>query len=240
MRYYEYSPSQLEEKANQLIVETNAERLSAVKEIDVYDIVEHIGCLPDWKYITPVKKVMGLTAFYEGTMYFWPESQYQTGMIPECMYVDKGTIIIDQSILDDKNLGKERFTVMHECFHWLLHKKCFNRRQDGFSSMCGNTAFRSFSEKKKGMTALEINEYQANFCAAAFLMPKQVVRNVFQELYGNTIKDDEYLPVSNEINNIIVEASKVFQVNYSAMKYRLQSLQVIARSKSNEAEYIIK
>lgn len=239
MRYYDYSPSQLEEKANELICKMDIVRLTSPKKMDVYDVVDYIGCTPDWKYITPKKKVMGMTAFNDGSMYFWPASYYEAGMIPEKTFVEKGTIVIDQSILDDSNIGKENFTVMHECFHWLLHRKCFVRRTDGFSSMCGNKAFRSFSEKKKGMTALEINEYQANFCAAVFLMPRKAVIDVFSQYYGDKIQENSYLHLNNDIDSVIATTAKEFNVNYSAMKYRLQSLRIITREQRSEANYII-
>lgn len=47
MKYFEYSPSQLEQKANELIEKHDKERLVKAKHIDVYDIVDLIGCTPD-------------------------------------------------------------------------------------------------------------------------------------------------------------------------------------------------
>ena len=43
MKYFEYSPSQLEQKANELIEKHDKERLIKAKHIDVYDIVDLIG-----------------------------------------------------------------------------------------------------------------------------------------------------------------------------------------------------
>ena len=40
MKYFEYSPSQLEAKANELTEKYDKERLVRAKHIDVYDIVE--------------------------------------------------------------------------------------------------------------------------------------------------------------------------------------------------------
>ena len=53
MIYYELSPSQLEAKANEFIERHDKERLLKPKPIDVYDIVDLLGCTPDWFYITP-------------------------------------------------------------------------------------------------------------------------------------------------------------------------------------------
>ena len=43
MKYFEYSQSQLEQKANELIERHDKERLVKAKHIDVYDIVDLIG-----------------------------------------------------------------------------------------------------------------------------------------------------------------------------------------------------
>ena len=61
----QYSQSQLEHKVNELIERHDKERLVKAKNIDVYDIVDLIGCTPDWFYITPDLSVLGMTAFHD-------------------------------------------------------------------------------------------------------------------------------------------------------------------------------
>ena len=53
MRYYDYSKTQLEAKADELNQEFDKERLIRAKPIDVYDVVDFIGCTPDWIYLSP-------------------------------------------------------------------------------------------------------------------------------------------------------------------------------------------
>lgn len=89
MIYYELSPSQLEAKANEFIERHDKERLLKPKPIDVYDIVDLLGCTPDWFYITPNQSILGMTAFHDVSMWSWPSAHYEKGMIPERVKVVK-------------------------------------------------------------------------------------------------------------------------------------------------------
>ena len=168
MKYFEYSPSQLEQKANELIEKHDKERLIKAKHIDVYDIVDLIGCTPDWFYITPDLSVLGMTAFHDVLMWSWPSNHYEKGMYPERVKVDKGTVVIDRALQENVNTGRENFTVVHECFHQILHPRCFNNRGADYTKMCTHKSFRNHAERVRNMTAIDIIEYQANYSAAAF------------------------------------------------------------------------
>ena len=41
MRHYDYSPKQLEEKATELLIDFDKERLTKIKPIDVYDVGDY-------------------------------------------------------------------------------------------------------------------------------------------------------------------------------------------------------
>ena len=83
MRYYDYSAKQLEEKATELLIEFDAERLKKIKPIDVYAVIEKCLDVPyDWKYLTPDQSVLGATAFNEGLIWVWPENEYYDGLMP--------------------------------------------------------------------------------------------------------------------------------------------------------------
>jgi hypothetical protein len=195
VKYFEYSRSQLEEKANDLIRQTNAKRFKAPEEIDVYDIVDFLGCTPDWLYLTPVGKILGMTAFSDFIWLAWPASHFEEGMVPHQVYINTGTILIDESLLDNGDKAKERFTVIHECFHWILHQKCYKRRLREYSSVCTASMIRNTG--KKPMTAMEINEWQANYCAACFLMPKAAVENTFSLILGESVVPRAFLDPEN-------------------------------------------
>lgn len=128
MIHYNYSAHQLENEAEKLLTQFDPERLKKPKPIDVYAVIEKcLGVDYDWKYITPDQSILGATAFNAGYVWVWPEPCYREGMLPSKLYLSKGSILIDATLTEGDNRGRENFTVMHEVFHQVLHKNCFRR-----------------------------------------------------------------------------------------------------------------
>lgn len=223
MRYYDYSVKQLEEKAAELLIEFDAERLHKVKPIDVYAVIEKCLNVPyDWKYLSPDQSILGATAFNAGCLWVWPENKYYDGLMPYQIYVEKDTILIEQTLTERDNRGRENFTVMHEVFHQVLHKKCF---QDEGQSYMHSTYSRTIDGNIRcDSVALRAIERQANACAAAFLMPAELTKNEFLKHYARikrrlgTWRDYLYT------EDLIKEMSSDFSVSKQAMSYRLQNL----------------
>ena len=238
MIYYQLSPTQLEEKANELTLKFDAERMTKSKPIDVYDVVEIIGCTPDWAYITPDQSYLGLTAYNDGYWWAWPAPYYEKGMLPTKIPVNAGTILIDRTINEDSNIGLENFTVIHECFHQILHPRCFKVRSGNYQHFCQQKDFRAEHGKRNSMTAIEIIEYQANYTAAAFLMPKPAVETSFKEHLELTTLPKSPLKSTLKIDSAINKMAMQFSVNYSPMKYRLQTLNLLSREASSLNEYL--
>jgi Domain of unknown function (DUF955). len=126
MRYNAYSKTQLESNANELNDKFDKERLQKAKPIDVYDVLEFVGADVDWKYLSKDKTVLGATVFCDGTL---PVFEKENDVFKEkIIHVNAGTIIIDIGLDESSNVGRKNFTVMHEVFHFLYHKKSFTKR----------------------------------------------------------------------------------------------------------------
>lgn len=223
MRYYDLSVTQLEGKATELLIEFDKERLTKIKPIDVYEVIEKCLKVPyDWKYLTPDQSVLGATAFSDGYFWAWPESTYYEGLMPFKVGVEKGTILIDSTLTEGDNRGRENFTVMHEIFHQVLHKKCF--RDEGRNYM-----HQTYSRTIDGNIictnyALKIIERQANACAAAFLMPADLVKKEYIDRYKSAgFERYNY----DFMWRLLKEMSVDFSVSKQAMSYRLQNLKLI-------------
>ncbi len=238
MIYYEFSPSQLEDKAIKLTQDFDKERLVRPKPIDVYDVVDLIKCTPDWVYLTPDQSYLGLTAYNEGYWWAWPAPYFEAGMLPEKIAVHAGTILIDRTISEGSNRGIENFTVIHECFHQILHQRCFRTRTANYQHYCQKKDFRAESGKRKNMTAIERIEAQANYCAAAFLMPKDAVETMFSAKAGLSTTPIMPIKLNVHIDSIIEKMAELFSVNYSPMKYRLQNLGLLSREEVSIEEYL--
>lgn len=222
MIYYNYSPSQLEAKAEELLRNFDKERLVKTKPIDVYAVIENCLDVPyDWKYLTPDQSVLGMTAYNAGYIWVWDKPYYIEGMQPYQLVLEKGTIVIDSTLTEGNNRGRENFTVMHEIFHQVLHKPCFRREPSDYIHETTDVAVNG---KKKLVTALDIIEYQANTCAAAFLMPRDLTTGVFKQMYSGLERMYSIQPLAKRI---ISDMAEEFNVSNTAMKYRLQNLSLI-------------
>lgn len=221
MIYYDYSPEQLENKAEELLKQFDEERLRKPKPIDVYAVIEKcLGVEYDWKYLTPDQSIYGMTAFKDGLAWAWPAPYYEEGMKPTRVFLKEGTIVIDSSLTEYEHRGPENFTVMHEVFHQVLHKKCFAHSNPDYTHCTTKDAI---TRRRRPMTALEICEYQANACAAAFLMPRRVIADVLHDEIGNTHM--LYLSEARSIG-VIREMARDFSVSQKAMRYRLLNLKL--------------
>ena len=220
MRYYDLSPKQLEDRACDL---------RKTKPIDVYAVIEKCLDVPyDWKYLTPDQSILGATAFSGGLLWVWPESKYYEGLLPYQIEVEPGTILIDTTLTEQDNRGRENFTVMHEVFHQVLHKKCFRTMPKNYVHP---TASRTIDgQVRYASYALAMIEKQANACAAAFLMPADLTRNTYKYLYRAAgFNRYNY----GFVYNTIKEMAEEFSVSQQAMSIRLQTLGLIDENKEN-------
>lgn len=215
MIHYNYSPSQLETKAEELLKKFDPERLVKTKPLDVYEVIEKCLDVPyDWKYITPDQSILGLTAFKSGLTWVWPEPRYETGMLPTKIYLEEGTILIDSTLTEKSERGPENFTVMHEVFHQVLHKRCFKHSNPDYTHCTTRDALKN--GKKRLITSLDFCEYQANSCAAAFLMPRGLLTERVNRYSNGTLDFQNYSDYLLAKN-----LAEEFNVSTTAMKYRL-------------------
>lgn len=224
MFHYNFSPQQLDNEAVKLLKQFDPERLEKPKPIDVYAVIEKcLGVEYDWKYITPDQSILGATAFNAGYVWVWPEPYYREGMLPTKTYLPKGGILIDTTLTEGENRGRENFTVMHEVFHQVLHKNCFRREKPDYIH---GTSQKALNSKKVLSTSLDYIEYQANTCAAAFLMPQNLVSNIFKKRSSN-LGTHYPLPCNYMVESIICDMSDEFSVSKQAMRFRLNKLGLI-------------
>lgn len=222
MIYHRYSHAQLEELADNLNRRYDAGRLKKPSRIDVYDIVDLLGARLAFEYLSPDRTYLGATIFRNGTLYVWPGNPYVKDMMPTEKLFYGGTIIIDRDLnesTEEQDHFSENFTVIHECFHYAKHQASF--KHSGHMS-------RSFSGYGKKQTdkkdALFWIEHQANFSAAAFLMPREAVEYGARRLLHYR---GDPLPFGYDIKDDIKELGYRFGANYSPMVYRLQTLGIL-------------
>lgn len=228
MNVKDYSDESLDFFGDELNRRFAPSRLEEAKPLDVYDVVESIGCTPDWKYITPDQSILGMTVFETTTFYEWEKPFFNQGDLPKEIVLKKGTILIERT-LNEGNKQKQRmenFTVIHECFHWLLHRRYFETSDSSFYLCCTEDSLLGknvWSNKNIGRL-----EHQANRCAASFLLPRQAVCNEFMKIARLKNIPQHPMPLQN-MKSHIAKTAALFEVNFNPMKYRLQELGFIQK-----------
>lgn len=224
MIYHDYSCSQLEAMADGLNRRYDSSRLTQPKSVDVYDLVDMLGARIAFEYLSPDRTYLGATLFKPGLLYVWPGNPYKKGMEPEEKMFYGGTIIIDRNLNESKteqDQFAENFTVMHECFH-------FDKHQAEFKHVAHlSMSFTSYSKKQSNKkNALYHIERQANYAAAAFLMPRDAVMYTAKKMLGYR-EGGQRITYCSKTRNTVKKMGMLFGVNCSPMAYRLQEIGVL-------------
>ena len=188
----------------------------------MYDIVDLLGARLAFEYLSPDRTYLGATIFRNGTLYVWPGNPYVKDMMPTEKLFYGGTIIIDRDLnesTEEQDQFSENFTVIHECFHYAKHQASF--KHSGHMSLSFSGYGKKQTDKKDALFWIE---HQANYSAAAFLMPREAVEYGARRLLHYR---GDPLPFGYDIKDDIKELVYRFGVNYSPMVYRLQTLGIL-------------
>lgn len=236
MFHYAYSKKDLEQKASELIRLYDPQRFLIPKPIDVYDVIDKILGVPyELVYLTPIQRILGMTAFNDIEWNCRPYSHCPDGFekrylskcltnedikyLPQKRFFSKGTILIEKTLTEaGANIGRHNFTVMHEVFHQVLHKKCFVHFNPNEPHYSTKETFESDGHKRLE-SDIDFIEFQANYCAASFLMPRTAIE-FYCTAHGVIFTDCT--------DQNIRELANAFSVSKEAMRYRLRELKLIA------------
>lgn len=210
-----YTKKMLEEIAQHHLYKSgNIFNLLAPAPLDVERFAEYyLGLNFDYAKLSMDGSTLGCICFNDGLLEVYKEDG-NSGYIK----TKKGTIIIDSQAEKNSIPARTNFTIMHECAHWILHREYYQK-----VSKFDFEKFVYVSDKTRiKMTSDEIKEWQANYLAAALLMPKDVVIEKLKWLLG--VKNLDKLIVSQPI---ISEMAKSFNVSKQAMNIRLKNLNII-------------
>lgn len=168
-------------------------------------------------------KRLGLTIKYvkfkdstiSGKIYF-DDTKLSNGNI-----VPKNTIKVNANY--NKNI--QNFTILHECAHYLLHRRAFKLQKIYLKrpmwlelNKTGITLNASIdSQTVKGM------EQQANFLASSLLISSDALKYKFEREY-DSIKLLPKIEQISQLDQLIFKLAKDFNSSISAMKIRLINL----------------
>jgi Zn-dependent peptidase ImmA (M78 family) len=188
-----YSSSVLEAKARNIISRFDPCLANEPAPIPIETIIEKMyGLTIEYHCIRKNGRVLGETVFEDAMI-----PVYDSGEGYKLIRVKAGTIIIDTSLLRQKNDGRLRFTCAHELSHVDLHKD--------FHLKLGETA--AMTKVAKSSEVGRAIEWQADKMSSYLLMPKGAVKIAYHRLAHSTDK--------------VTELARLFRVSKQAMRIRL-------------------
>lgn len=206
------------------------------KAIDIDRFVTrylHMGL--DYKFLSHCGLYLGTTIFTSSDKIpiYVPEKNRA-----EYIHVDSHTIIIDETLLDEKQEKRYRFTLGHEAAHGVLHEQFF-LRNDGHCSLYEEEAagircrsdYYDLREKSSVVwTDLRRVEWQANRLSAAILMPKSMVAIMVARnpLNRNAMSGYDLADAIGETFNVSTEAAyyRLVDLGYVDKEYSFTNQQV--------------
>ena len=141
------------------------------KEVPIEDIIESMGLSLEYQYIRNNGRILGETVFDDAyvPIYNMDEHRY------ELIFVERGTIILDASLLRCRTRGRHRFTAAHELAHWLIHQELYSGTGDAAAML------KSHSKSSEADRRIEL---QADMLASALLLPISQVKKAFYRTSG--------------------------------------------------------
>lgn len=155
--------------------------------------------------------------------------------VPELNQADyisakEGTIIIDNTLLEDKTEYRYRSTMTHECGHWIFHRNMFlvdEQQMNLFneipqpSILCRAIDIDGYpSIRRQLITPHDWMEHHAKYFSASLLMPKKAVEMVCSEV--NSEIRYQNIVIANE--RLVRYIANVFQVSPTSAQIRIKQL----------------
>lgn len=219
------SKEEIDGYASQLAEDFQPGILKNPEQLDIEGFLEcYLGLDLDLAYLSGDGSALGVTIFRDGIMPVFDPGSMK--MAPK--WFPYKTIVIDSVLYDrDEMLPRCRFTIGHECGHFLFHRRYYGdydpdqmtmlqmEAKNGCYRLCRLTDMRPVSKRAEEWSVGDRMEWQANRFSGALLMPAEAV----QLIAGN--KD-----FSNPENAMRLEYDVVdcFGVSKQAAVVRLHQL----------------
>lgn len=219
------SHAEIDRHVERYLEDYNPSLLSEPQAVNIENFAEYyLGLNLEYVYLSHCGLILGRMIFREKEMVPVYDPRKQRA---EYLCAGRGTLLIDNTLLQDYTDYRFRSTIGHECGHWVYHsdyctffdhhitqgivqpEAAIGCRQ---SDMDGST---DGDSRKKLISDKDWMEHQANYFSAAILMPKTPFMDAVLELM-----EQEKL-IGSALPNAL---SKIFQVSPKSAEIRLTQL----------------
>ena len=157
---------------------------------------------------------------------------------------DGGTIFADDEIFFLRNLGSWNNTIIHECVHWLKHRKHIELKRAAGADVsrisCQVTEMPKESKNRK-RSDTEWMEWHANALAPRILMPRKMFVQKAEELIAWYRKNNGTDKLSDILAGVIVELSDFFGGSILSARIRMMDIgysEVVGVLEYNDGQYL--
>jgi len=221
----------------------NEKVLSEPYPLDIDRFAEfYVGLQMDYQDLTHNQSILGMMVFNNCKVPVYDASKQEAKYIS----VSEGTALIDNSLLDEDQRRRGRFTVGHETSHWIFHRKKYRRKNENQLSLfggiedktkpviiCKTVNVEGIAQKNNFSTDENWIEWQADYMSSALLMPKVTFTMVVQNLFKKVgIQEGFYVKGQDSDLDIWVGEmprylADIFDVSIQAATIRLKALNFI-------------
>lgn len=219
------SNAEIDIHAEQFLIDYNPSVLKNPQPVNIEAFAEiYLDLTVDYTYLSHCGLILGRMVFQdtERVPVYLPKEK-----CADYLYVERGTMMVDNTVLEDWKEYRLRSTIGHECGHWIFHSDYYtnaNRHNSKeINSLPGITGCKKTdieggmdpSGRRQLISDIDWLEHQAKYFSAAILMPKTPFIVVASDLLcsGQLSRTD--------LANLLAET---FQVSTVSANIRLSQL----------------
>lgn len=219
------SNTEIDSHAEQFLIDYNPSALKNPQPVNIEAFAEiYLDLTVDYTYLSHCGIILGRMVFQdtERVPVYLPKEKRA-----DYLYVERGTMMVDNTVLEDWKEYRLRSTIGHECEHWIFHSDYYTHanRHNGqdIKSLLGVTGCKKTdiegatepSGRRQLISDIDWLEHQAKYFSAAILMPKTPFIDVTSDLL------DSGQLSRTDLANVLAEK---FQVSSVSANIRLSQL----------------
>lgn len=216
---------EIDDHAEAFLRDYNATLLTTPQPIDIEAFAEfYLNLSLDYVYLSHCGLILGRMIFQETERVpvYLPEQS-----CADYLYAKRGTLLIDNTVLEDQKEYRLRSSIGHECGHWLFHSDYYtgkvqrnHQRNVHLAELsgCKDTDIVGGAEligRRRLITDLDWLEHHAKYFSAAILMPKTPFLFAISDMADRDLLNDAELSE---------KLADTFQVSPASVKIRLSQL----------------
>lgn len=212
---------ELDNRANEFLALYYPDALEQPIPIDIDVLANHLGVTIKAAHLSYDCSIFGMTVFADTSVQVMDKAIQRLVSCP----VSAGTVFYDPNVFFMRTLGSVRNTIVHECVHWVYHRKAMELErlfnQAATDIRCQVQEVSSSRLRDNRRNPLDWMEWHANALAPRILMPNEMFAKKATEIIQSYMDYRQTQRISVFIEEVVQELADFFQVSRLSAKLRL-------------------